>query len=84
MRTPINTEYRNLTVYFNIHASLLSKFKAYSPKSVIKFLAPTILPYPKIHRRGTYRIIYSLAPQSLPENLTTNLPEKLFLKNRVS
>ena len=32
MRTPLNTEYRSLTVYFNIHASMFSQFKAYRPK----------------------------------------------------
>ena len=47
MRTPINTEYKTLTVYFIMHASISLQFKAYRPKLVIKFLVTAILPFPK-------------------------------------
>ena len=84
MRTPLNTKYRTLIVYFNIHASMPLQSKAYSPKFINKLLLPAILPYLKTHCRGTHGIIYSSVPQPLPENFTTNLAEKLFLKNGVS
>ena len=54
MRTPLNTEYKILTIYFIIHTSISLQFKVYSPKFVIKFLAPTTLPFLKICRRETH------------------------------
>ena len=80
MRTPLNTEYRTLTVYFIIHASISLQFKIYYPKFVIKFLTPAILPFPKIRRRGTHGAVHRSTPQLLPENLTSHLAEKLFSK----
>ena len=44
MRTPLNTEYRTLTIYFNIHASTHLQSKAYSPKFTNKLLSQAILP----------------------------------------
>ena len=69
MRTPLNTEYRNLTVYFNIHASMPLQFKAYSPKFIIKFLAPMILPYPKMRDWETNGAIHSSISQPSLESL---------------
>ena len=83
MRTPLNTEYRTLTVYFNIRASMPLQSKAYSPRFINKLLLPTILLYPKVRHRETHRAIHSSIPQSSPESLM-RLAEKLFLKTRVS
>ena len=69
MRTPLNTEYQTLTVYFNIHASMPLQFKLYRPVLVIKSLITAILPYPKIRRSETHGIIYNSAPQPPSENL---------------
>ena len=84
MQTQLNTKYGTLTVYLIIHASMSLQYKAHNPKFVIKFLAPTILLYLKIRRRGRHEAIYSSTPQQLPQNLTSNLVEKLFLKNGVN
>ena len=62
MRTLINTEYKTLTVYFSILASMLLQFKAYNPKFTNKLLPPAILPYPKIRHRETHGAIFSLIP----------------------
>ena len=43
MRTPLNPEYRTLTVYFIIYASMSLLFKLYRLMFVIKFLTTTIL-----------------------------------------
>ena len=43
MRTPLNTEYKTLTVYFIIHASISPQIRVYSPMFVIKFHNPTFL-----------------------------------------
>ena len=62
MRTPLNTEYRTLTVYFIIHVPISLQFKVYSPKFVIKFLTPAILLFLKICRKGTHGAIHSSTP----------------------
>ena len=38
VQPPLNTEYKILTVYFIIHASISPQIRIYNPKFVIKFL----------------------------------------------
>ena len=73
-----------MTVYFIIHASISLQIKVYSSKFVIKFFSLAILPFLKIHCGGTYRVIHSSIPQPSLDILTSNLTEKLFLKNGMS
>ena len=80
MIIPLNTEYRTLTIYFIIYASLSPQIRVCSPKFVIKFLTLAILLIPKIRRRGTHGAIHSSTPQLLPKNLANNMAEKLFWK----
>ena len=69
MQTLINTEYRTLKVYFNIHASMPLQFKAYSQKFTNRLLPPAILPYPKVCHKETHGAIHSSIPQLLLESL---------------
>ena len=69
MWTLLNTEYNALTVYFNIHASMLLQFKAYSPNFTNKLPLPTILPYPKVCHRETHGTIHSSILQLSPKSL---------------
>ena len=69
MRTPLNTEYRTLTVYFNIHASMPLQFKTHNPKFTNRLFPPTILPYPKVCHRETHGAIHSSVPQLSLESL---------------
>ena len=62
MRTPLNKEYRTLTVYFNIHASMPLQFKDNSPKFTNKLLPPAILPYMKVCHRETHGANHSSMP----------------------
>ena len=73
MRTPLNTEYRTLTIYFNIHASMSLQFKAYSPKFTNKLLPPVILLYPKVHHREIHEAIHNSIPQPSLESLKMHL-----------
>ena len=70
MRAPLNTEYRTLTAYFNIYASMPLQFKAYSPKFTNKLLPAAILPYLKVRHRETHRPIHNFIPQLLLESLS--------------
>ena len=69
MRTPLNTEYRTLKVYFNIRASMSLQFKAYNPKFINKLLPLAILPYLKVRHKETHRANQSIIPQLPPESL---------------
>ena len=80
MQTPLNIEYRNFDSLF-YHTCINSfTIQSLQSKVEIKFLAPTILPFMKIHRRGTHRTVHSSTSQPLPENLPTNIAKKLFRK----
>ena len=57
------------------------QFKLYSLKFTNKLLLLAILPFPKIRCKGTHKAIHSSTLQPLPENLTSDLAKKLFMKN---
>ena len=43
MRIPLKTEYKTLTIYCVIYASMSLQFKLYRPKFEIKLLSPAVL-----------------------------------------
>ena len=73
MRIPLQTKYRTLAVYFNIHASISLQFKAYSPMFTNKLLSPAILSYVKARYKEIHRAIHNSISQPSLESLIVRL-----------